>query len=563
MKESTSIKQMLAGNRIFVPSYQRAYSWDTEFESSKTPKQVNTFLSDLEDYNRSTTKSKYYFGHFLFEEKGANKFGVIDGQQRLTTIVIFLSALFKKLESIRPLTEDEEVTKEDMIIRKSVHRFETVDYDKQLFKDYIIDQTKKDKNGLETTSAKRIINAFDFFASHLENKDETYLVKMLDTVQNATCTTHPVTDESEAIQMFIFQNNRGKKPSNLEIIKAQFMFNVHLYGGDEKESLIDEIKTRFEKIYKSISSIEYNINEDDVLVYTLRVHFNSLWESNAIEKINKLLSEENSISFIKDFTRSLAISFEHLTSFFGKDQRENLEIHSLISLGGIGISIPFIIKAYKFGLSKNDISQLCSSLESLVVRHRLIGTRADITSRLNDVYQKFKEDNSTIKPIIERIEWMKNVGSDSWWWAYWNNREFERALQGGVNHSTAKFLLWKYENHLESQGKSGYAPTRFDKITSPELEHIAPQTENPETGYDTYDEEFIHQHINCLGNYLLLSKSHNCSVGNKPFADKRASYTHLEQQREIQEMTKDNPTWTRDLIQNRKEKIVQYLMTNL
>ena len=563
MEASNSIKQMLAGNRIFVPTYQRAYSWDTEFESSKTPKQVNTFLSDLEDYNRSTTKSKYYFGHFLFEEKEANKFGVIDGQQRLTTIVIFLSALFKKLESIRPLTEDEEVTKEDMIIRKSAHRFETVDYDKQLFKDYIIDQTKKDKNGLETTSAKRIVNAFDFFASHIENKDEPYLVKMLDTVQNATCTTHPVTDESEAIQMFIFQNNRGKKPSNLEIIKAQFMFNVHLYGGEEKESLIDEIKSRFEKIYKSISSIEYNINEDDVLVYTLRVHFNSLWESNAIEKINKLLSEENSISFIKDFTRSLAISFEHLTSFFGKDQRENLEIHSLISLGGIGISIPFIIKAYKFGLSKNDISQLCSSLESLVVRHRLIGTRADITSRLNDVYQKFKDDNSTIKPIIERIEWMKNVGSDSWWWAYWNNREFERALQGGVNHSTAKFLLWKYENHLESQGKSGYAPTRFDKITSPELEHIAPQTENPETGYDTYDEEFIHQHINCLGNYLLLSKSHNCSVGNKPFADKRASYTHLEQQREIQEMTKDNPTWTRDLIQKRKERIVQYLMTNL
>jgi hypothetical protein len=563
MEASTSIKQMLAGNRIFVPTYQRAYSWDTEFESSKTPKQINIFLSDLEDYNRSTTKSKYYFGHFLFEEKEVNKFGVIDGQQRLTTIVIFLSALFARIKQIRPLNETEQETFEDIIKRNSTYRFATVDYDNQLFKDYVIDQSKKDKNGLETESAKRIVSAFDFFSQKLINKDEAYLLKMLETIQSASCTTHPVTDESEAIQMFIFQNNRGKKPSNLEIIKAQFMFNVHLYGGEEKESLIDEIKSRFEKIYKSISSIEYNINEDDVLVYTLRVHFNSLWESNAIEKINKLLSEENSISFIKDFTRSLAISFEHLTSFFGKDQRENIEIHSLISLGGIGISIPFIIKAYKFGLSKNDISQLCSSLESLVIRHRLIGTRADITSRLNDVYQKFKEDNSTIKPIVERIEWMKNVGSDSWWWAYWNNRELERALQGGVNHSTAKFLLWKYENHLESQGKSGYSPTRFDKITSPELEHIAPQTENPETGYDTYDDEFINQHINCLGNYLLLSKSHNCSVGNTPFADKRASYTHLEQQREIQELTKDNPTWTRDLIQKRKEKIVQFLMTKV
>ncbi len=563
MEASTTIKRMLAGNKIFVPTYQRAYSWDTEFESSKTPKQINTFLSDLEDYNRSTTKSKYYFGHFLFEEKETNKFGVIDGQQRLTTIVIFLSALFTRIEQIRPLSESEQEIFEDIIKRNSTYRFATVDYDNQLFKDFVIDQTKKDKNGLETESAKRIVNAFVFFTQRLSNKDEAYLLKMLETVQGASCTTHPVTDESEAIQMFIFQNNRGKKPSNLEIIKAQFMFNVHLYGGEEKESLIDEIKSRFEKIYKSISSIEYNINEDDVLVYTLRVHFNSLWESNAIEKINKLLSEENSISFIKSFTQSLAVSFENLTYFFGKDQRENLEIHSLISLGGIGIAIPFIIKAYKFGLPKSDLSQLCSSLESLVIRHRLIGTRADITSRLNDVYQKFKEDNSAIKPIIDRLEWMKNVGSESWWWAYWNNKELERALQGGVNHSIAKFLLWTYENHLEGQGKNGYSLTRFDKIISPELEHIAPQTENPETGYDTYDDEFIHQHINCLGNYLLLSKSHNCSVGNKPFTDKRASYTHLAQQREIQEMTSENPTWTRDLIQKRKEKLVQFIMTNL
>ncbi|UCS95538.1 DUF262 domain-containing HNH endonuclease family protein [Echinicola marina] len=563
MEASTTIKQMLAGNRIFVPTYQRAYSWDTELEKSNLPKQINVFLSDLEDYNRSTTKSKYYFGHFLFEEQTENKFGVIDGQQRMTTIVIFLSALFTRLKQIRPLTEKEEESFEDIIKRKSTYRFETVDYDKQLFKDYVIDQIKKDKNGLETESAIRIVTAFDFFTSHLADKDESYLLKMLDTIQNASCTTHPVKDESEAIQMFIFQNNRGKKPSNLEIIKAQFMFNVHLYGGEEKEALIEEIKTRFEKIYKSISSIEYRINEDDVLVYTLRVHFNSLWETNAVDKINKLLSEENPIPFIKSFTQSLATSFEHLTTFFGKDERENLEIHSLITLGGIGIAMPFIIKAYKFGLSINQINQLCNKLESMVLRHRLIGTRADITSRLNGVYKDFTNENPDIQPIVDRIEWMKNVSSDSWWWAYWNNNELERSIQGGLNHSIAKYLLWKYENHLESQGKSGYTPTRFDKIVSPELEHIAPQTENPETGYDSYDEEFRNQFINCLGNYLLLSKSHNCSVGNKPFKEKRDSYTHLEQQREIQRMTTDNQTWTRGLIQERKNKIIVFIMKEI
>jgi hypothetical protein len=341
------------------------------------------------------------------------------------------------------------------------------------------------------------------------------------------------------------------------------MFNVHLYGGNEKDDLIEEIKSRFEKIYKSISSIEYKIDEDDVLVYTLRVYFNSLWESNAIEKINKLLSDENPIPFIKTFTHYLAISFEHLTIFFGKDERENIEIHSLITLGGISIAIPFIIKAYKFGLGTGEICKLCSALECLVLRDRLIDTRADITSRINEVYQKFTEESQSVDPIINRVQWIKEVPSTSPWWAYWNNVEFLKSIQGGINRSTAKFLLWKYENHLESQGKNGYSYTRFDKITNPELEHIAPQTptngEPIDAGYCEYDQEFKEQYIDCLGNYLLLSKSHNCSVGNKPFSDKRQSYKHLEQQREIREMTIEKETWSKELINQRKSKIIDFI----
>ncbi|PZF72601.1 DUF262 domain-containing protein [Taibaiella soli] len=564
MEASTTIKQMQAGNRIFVPTYQRAYTWDTDSSDDTSNKQVNTFLSDLDAYNKSATKSPYYFGHFLFEEQSGNMYGIIDGQQRLTTIVIFLSALFTRLKQFRQLTELEQEAFEDIIKRNSTYRFETVDYDRQFFKDYVIEQVKKDKNALETQSAKRIADAFDFFSKHLSEKDEAYLIKMLDTVQNATCTTHPVQNESEAIQMFIFQNNRGKKPTDLEIIKAQFMFNVHLFATDDKDALIEEIKNRFEKIYKSISSIEYDIDEDDVLVYTLRVHFNSLWETDAVDRINEVLSTGNPISFIKSFTHSLATSFEHLTTFFSKHEKERIEIHSLIKLGGIGIAIPFIIKAYTFGLSIDKICLLCSKFESIIIRNRLIGTRAEITSRLNEAFRKFTANNPDAESIIKHINWMRNVSSQSWWWSYWNNDEFKNAIQGPISHGIAKYLLWKYENHLESQGKRGYTATRFDKIVKPELEHIAPQTPTDgkplAAGYCEYDEEFKDQYIDCLGNYLLLSKSHNCSVGNKPFVEKRNSYTHLAQQREIQEMTKDDIIWTKDLIAARKMKITQFLV---
>jgi hypothetical protein len=563
MEASTTIRKMMTGNKILVPDYQRAYSWDTPLEKTDKNTQTDVFLSDLEEYSRGNANSAYYFGHFLFEDKGSGEFHVIDGQQRLTTIVIFLSALFLRLRKIRALTDYEKECYEDMIKRNANFRFLTVQYDKQVFVDYVIHQTKVDHHGLETESARRIVRAFDYFNDHLSDKSEDYLAKMLKIITDATCTTHPVKHAAEAIQMFIFQNSRGKRPSNLEVVKAQFMHYVHLHGNGENEvnALVDEIKSRFEKIYKSIASIEYRIQEDDILLYTLRVYFNSLWETNSLDRINKILAKDDSLNFVRDFTIALSASFDHLNQFFGKDEHNYFAIHSLVTLGGIAIALPFIIKGYRYGLPMSDIEQLCSALESLIVRHRVIGTKADMTSRISDVFEKFTQKNSDITPILDHIEMLKTT--TNWWWAYWNNDKLRESLQGGLNHSVARFLLWKYENHLISQGKGG-SILRYDQIDRPELEHIAPTTE-PETkphGYDFYDEDFKTQYLNCLGNYMLLTKIHNIAASNDPFSKKHSTYTRLEQQREVQRLA-PNPNkniWDRVLIQQRQDKIVNAIM---
>lgn len=564
MEASTTIRKMISGNKITVPTYQRAYSWETRRGQSSRKTHTDVFLSDLEEYSNSKAGAPYYFGHFMFEEKDDSLFYVIDGQQRLTTIVMFLSALFTKLKSLRELSREERMRFEDMVIREGIINFSTVYYDNTLFQDYVINQTKKDENGLDTESARRIVYAFKYFVQQLADKNEQYLTEILEIVSKASCTTHLVKKESEAIQMFIFQNNRGKQPSNLEVIKAQFMYNIHLYGREEKESLLENIKNRFEKIYKSISSIEYKIDEDDVLVYTLRVYFNSLLESGTLDKINKKMSEGNAITFVKEFSQALEYSFEYLKIFFGKDEPQNHAIHSLVALGGISIAFPFIIKAYKFGLDTDTKSKLCISLESLILRHRLIGTHAEITSRINNVFKEFSDTKKSIQPIIDLIDSMKTT--TDWWLAYWNNTELEKALQGGLNPSDAKFLLWKYENHLESlQGKSGYKLTRYDKIDYPELEHIAPKTEPTAKphGYDNYDEEFRNQYLNCLGNYLLLSKPHNGSISNIPFSEKHKTYTYLEQQKEIQSLVPENGRWDRLVIKSRNDKISRFVIENL
>ena len=90
--------------------------------------------------------------------------------------------------------------------REGNYRFSTVSYDNQMFRDYVIDQTIHNRNEIDTVSKERIANAFDFFCNELADKTEEELLQLLEAMTKASCTTHVVKDESEAVQMFIFQN---------------------------------------------------------------------------------------------------------------------------------------------------------------------------------------------------------------------------------------------------------------------------------------------------------------------------------------------------------------------
>lgn len=553
MDASTCVNQMLSGNNIFVPTYQRAYSWEE--------KQTAQFMADLQDYVKSRAASRYYFGHFLFEDKGNHAYAIIDGQQRLTTITIFIAVIYDRLrERAGELSEEDKFAYGTLVKVGQSYRFATVDYDNQLFKDYVINKVKRDHGGLDTESQKRIVAAHDYFAEQLNGRDEETLRALLDAVANATCTTHTVKDEAEAIQMFIFQNNRGKKPSSLEIVKAQFLYNIHLRCAteDEREELVSEVKNRFENIYKSISKIEGNIDEDDVLAYTLRVHFNNLDASNALRKVEEELGkEQESIAFVRDFTRSLANSFEQIVVFFQRE-RTDMTLHTLWTVGQPSIVFPFVIKAYGLGVPADSFNALAKSLASIFLRHRVIGTRAVLSWRLNGMFQDFTGD---VRPVTSKIEWMKTT-SDGWW-NYWNDNEFRRVLEGNFDggHGIAKIILWLYENHLIESGKAGYSLKRYDSVEKSQCEHIAPQTENGsrQSGYCHYDDDFRDNYLNCLGNYLLLSGHHNESIGNIPFEEKRATYTQLLQQQEVRDMTVQDHLWDKGKISMRKERIVSFV----
>ena len=258
-----------------------------------------------------------------------------------------------------------------------------------------------------------------------------------------------------------------------------------------------------------------------------------------------------------------------------RDQKESLEIHSFIKLGQIpeygyqiGWVMPFVIKAYTFGLSIDQISQLCNILESLVLRNEL--AKANVKTKfLKEIgwlfegfYTEDKDEWIDVERIIEHINWMKKEKGRGF---YWSNEKLYKHLQGKMDASIVRFLLWKYENHLLKSGQKDYELMRFDEIEDPQREHIAPKTENAEAGYPKYTEEFKEKYLDCLGNSLLMEHSLNISIGNKPFAKKLKIYDgpdSLAHHREVVEMVGDTPKpkWTKELIEQRKEKIIQFIL---
>lgn len=533
---------------IKVPDYQRAYSWEE--------KQIEQFLLDIKEYLDKDIN--YYIGHFLFEKNKDNeKIGyIIDGQQRLTTIIIFLSSAFEKIKKLN----NGELAPEELNIYKSIIeengkiKFSTVDYDNKLFKERVIGREK----GVikpETQSQNRILNAVKYFNKKLEKETIENLTNMVKIIINASCTLNEVLNQSEAVQMFIYQNDRGKHPTDLEIIKSLFMYNIHDCS-DNKINDLNYIKEKFETIYKNISYIEKLVNENDVLRITLKTYYKDLNESSIDrikEDINDKVSKEK-LDFIKSFTEELEKNFQYLKYFF-EDEKKYLYIHSIITLG-INIDLyPFIVGIYRFGINEDDKKKLIESLENLLIRMKIIGSRAYVTYRIGEPYKNFLEEGD-ITSIIDIINEMKI--STNYWWGHWNNDKLIASVENGVNGNIAKFILWKYEN---SFGDRSFE-FRYDKEKI-NLEHIAPRTE-PDTkphGYGDYNDEEFTNLIYCLGNLILLSEKHNKSIGNTTFYEKYKTYTYLKQQEEIRNMVSENGTWGKSMIKKRKKKIVDFVMS--
>jgi uncharacterized protein with ParB-like and HNH nuclease domain len=530
-------------NLFAVPNYQRAYSWEKD-------KQIKQFFTDLKEHPKSV--DQYHYGHFLFEEDeyNKNKFWIIDGQQRLTTVVIFLSCVYNKLKDIEAHKNvATNIYNEYLLNTDGDQKYSTVTYDNNFFENIIIRQAQDKAN---TKSRKRILEAFEFFTSEL-NKKEVSLEDIMhwkDLIENAKITTDSVSDKAEATQLFTFQNDRGKDLTELEKLKSFLMFNIYLdctISGKNPNSDITYVEKEFETIYQSLELIKI-ADEDQILNYhTIAFVSNN---DTSLERVKKeLKKQDNKSNWIKDFSVALKKSFSSVVSIQKSKNKESL-LGDVLYLDQYN-AFPLILKLFHF----HEIEDCRKSLRLIeIILFKMEYTVGNY--RTNLLHKIALDYNANQIELEKRLLYHANRGFKD----YWNfTGDFERSLEGNYHYfKSTRYLLWKYENDLRTSDAvrepamsyNDFANTYGKFKYQNTLDHWTPQKPDELE----YSKEFNEKFLNNIGNLVLATRSRNSSDSNN--LPKERSTSSVLIQRQQLEAFKEN--WTEVEIKNRQDDIVTF-----
>ena len=277
-----SFKDILSlQKKYIIPRYQREYSWEKE--------QLSVFWEDiLEQINYENGKfftKDYFLGSLvLVGDESATEFLVVDGQQRLTTITILLSAL---AEIGAKLGKDLNNQDYQNFSKSCYEYIEGRDGDyREFFK--LINETPKpffqnaiqhiDKKDIkpESEEEKRLLDAYKFFIKNI-NIDEIKSLQDLEVKPNILdflkavrdqviqCRTIFITVDNEKDAQTIFEtlNAKGKDLETIDLIKNN-IFEVL-----SKEHPSDLAKDSWNKVKKLIAAREDKIS--------LAVFFRHFW----------------------------------------------------------------------------------------------------------------------------------------------------------------------------------------------------------------------------------------------------------------------------------------------
>ena len=562
MNSQTTVNGLFNGIcQYSVPDYQRPYAWRVKSADQKDC-QVNQFLDDIKEQDPNR---KYYLGHFLFEtiSEDDGHYAVIDGQQRLTTVVIFMSSLLKacrqKGESTIDGMELERISQ--IYVDNFGQKFLTVPEDRRYFGERVL---RGDSNAPRRTmrkSEQNIKQAADFF-------DEQFLVASFDELTNwfriihtANVTTYCLSGPDAkltATQIFSFQNDRGKELTTLEKLKAFLMHQIYRYSQNNPDADIDEINSSFSRILSRIE--ELNTNEDTVLRWHCQAFLKG-WDSalpSVKDALSKIPDSEKS-NWILDFVAGLSTSFDKMVEIEAAEHGYSSYITDICYLDKEN-AMPLLLKLAHY--DRLELRGFNSEVLKYIERILFKMTFKNSRNRTNSMISFAKDyDRYNFNDLIDKLRDAANNGFQDYWDFTGDCRRF---FEENNNHyiSEIRYVLYKYENSLRTgtplsidECSNIFRETRVQNT----LDHISPQ----DPDYTNYSEDFKKRFLGNIGNLSLLVWGMNSAKSNHNPVDEKEYYNGVYlAQREVYDTLCLRGRWTAEEIAERRKKILEFVFRN-
>ena len=568
MEDKTTIEKLFfeKGIQFAIPAYQRAFSW----EYDKDKKQIEQFITDIKEQDPA---KKYFLGHFLFEKEKSdeNKYWVIDGQQRLTTVVIFFSCLIRELEKREPemggqILDNNGDKVEPWRIRETYiklgknYKFSTVEYD-NLFFESLIYQNTDTGNVYDSKSKIRIARAKSVFEEILSKTEISKILNWRKIIDEAVITTFKVEEKIQATQIFAFQNDRGKDLTSLEKLKAYLMHKVYAVSdseGENPEKCIRNIELEFSDIYKQSEKISYE--EDRVLGFHITAYLPS--GENALNCVKSAISKVDNNEkekWINDFVRNLKETFYTIEIIEKKEETNNIIADALLL--DAQNTIPLLIKLYHFHKNdENAIIQIMELVENILFK--LYYKSADYrTNNLPNIARHYEGNYEELKNKL--LYCSKHGFQDGWNFTGSCINFFTKNTYH--YYSSIKYILWKYENYLRNNERARLlTPNDFKnkyetKRKENTIDHITPQNPN----FTEYTEEFKNEYLNNIGNLGLMVWGDNSEKkDNNPIEKLYLFDKDFFSNKKIKEVLETSKTWSEKEIMDRKNKILEFIFEN-
>ncbi|WP_237003009.1 DUF262 and DUF1524 domain-containing protein [Helicobacter pylori] len=482
-------------NQLVIPIYQRVYSWEKE--------QCKELWDDIIKIGGDDKMDGHFIGSILYVLDGIthsdNTLLIIDGQQRLTTITLLLTALRNHWSDKRKEIEDHYLINSD---KDGDKKFRLILSDSD--KDTLLSLIDKDKRKPSEPLSK-IVENFKFFEKWISentNKLET-IFKGLEKLMIVYIALEKGKDDPQLI--FESMNSKGMELKQTDLIRNHIVMETEV---KKQEDFYNQYWRAMEKDFK----------QDETLFNQFVRHYLTI-KTREIPNIKKVYVA------LKDYRQKERIGIEDLLKDLQKycgyfcriafkkeaDKDLNKALGFLVDLK-MDVIYPLLLELYSDYsdgvLSKADFIPIIALIESYICRRAVCNLG---TNSLNKVFPSFTKH-------IQKDEYFKSLKAHFGYLTekqrFPNNDEFKNLF------ITIDFYKFKKKEYFfeRLENFDTKEPVNTKECT---IEHIMPQTLTEEWKKDLGENfQAIHdKYLNTIGNLTLTG--YNSKYSNNSFQEKQ------------------------------------------